>query len=365
MNIVRPTLVLNKTICIQNIELMNEKAKRHNLKFRPHFKTHQSIEIGRWFREIGVKCITVSSVRMAQYFANDGWDDITIAFPFNSLELDDLNKLCKHASINIVADNIDTIEKINGGLKYKTGIFIKITTGFNRVGIANTALDKINLLISSISKVKNLQFKGFISHSGHAYEAKSRNEVQNVQFDTVQKMNKLKTLFIKRYPEIQISIGDTPTCSVSEHFNNIDEIRPGNFVFFDLTQNSLGACNIDDIAVRVHCPVVSKQSNRNEIVIYGGAIHFSKDWIENIDGKPLFGRIVISKNDEKKLLSNNYYLCRMSQEHGILKVPPSICKHIEIGDIIEIIPVHSCLTAQAMGFYLTTKGEKITMMSAY
>ena len=93
MEYVRPTLVLNKTVCLRNIELMAEKARRHNLRFRPHFKTHQSVEVGRWFRQKGIRHITVSSVQMAKYFANDGWDDITIAFPFNVNEIDELNSL--------------------------------------------------------------------------------------------------------------------------------------------------------------------------------------------------------------------------------------------------------------------------------
>ncbi|GEM_PF-2678622 len=34
------------------------KAKQHNLLFRPHFKTHQSKTIGKWFKEKGVNKIT-------------------------------------------------------------------------------------------------------------------------------------------------------------------------------------------------------------------------------------------------------------------------------------------------------------------
>src|SRR6056297_2377599 len=105
MEIKRPTLVLNKTTCLQNIELMADKAQRHKLRFRPHFKTHQSIEIGRWFRNFGVEHITVSSIKMAQYFASDGWKDITIAFPFNIHEIDELNSLSATTKINIVIDN--------------------------------------------------------------------------------------------------------------------------------------------------------------------------------------------------------------------------------------------------------------------
>lgn len=365
MNIARPTLVLNKTVSIQNIELMLEKAHRHKVRLRPHFKTHQSIEIGRWFRELGITQITVSSVSMAAYFASDGWDDMTIAFPFNTLEIDALNQLTAERQINIVVDNVATIMKISSRLSHPTGIFVKITTGFNRVGISSSSVQKIEQLVQSIETSPLLKFKGFITHAGHAYEARSRNEVQNIHFDAVQKMSHLKNLFRRKYPNIEISIGDTPGCSVSEYFQNIDEIRPGNFVFYDLKQHSLGACKIDDIAVRMHCPVVSKQRQRNEIVIYGGAVHFSKDWIQNIDGKPLYGRIIVQHNGIRTLLPPTDYLCRLSQEHGIIKISADYFNNIEVGDIIEVIPVHSCLTASAMGRYLSTKNEVLTMMPPF
>ena len=79
----RPTLLVNPVIAQQNIAFMAEKARRQGIRFRPHFKTHQSAAVGEWFRQVGVTAITVSSVDMALYFADHGWDDITIAFPVN------------------------------------------------------------------------------------------------------------------------------------------------------------------------------------------------------------------------------------------------------------------------------------------
>ena len=89
----KPTLVLDERRARRNIERMTEKAARLGLRFRPHFKTHQSRRIGRFFRELGVGAITVSSVDMAAYFAADGWRDILIAFPVNILEMTDIRRL--------------------------------------------------------------------------------------------------------------------------------------------------------------------------------------------------------------------------------------------------------------------------------
>ncbi len=364
MEFVRPTLLLDKDICLKNIERMAEKAKSKKLIFRPHFKTHQSAIIGDWFRKYGVEAITVSSVQMATYFSYHGWTDITIAFPVNFHEINQINKLSQEISLNIVVENKESINYLNKFLKFPVGVFIKIDTGFNRSGILAGRYNTIDGLLKFINENKHLQFKGFLSHTGHTYNAKSRHEIFNRHFDALLKMRSLKNHYKKKYPNMLVSIGDTPSASICENFEGVDEIRPGNFVFYDLMQYQLGVCHFDDIAVRLVCPIVAKHPSRNEVVIYGGAIHISKDSITNIDGKELYGQIVINKNDKKVLLDERNYLCKLSQEHGIIKATHKDFNDLNIGDWIEIIPVHSCLTANLMGKYTTTNGETIPMMGS-
>ena len=78
-----PTLLLDERRCRRNIAVMSIRAKRRGVRFRPHFKTHQSRAVGQWFRDEGVSAITVSSLAMARYFSGAGWREITVAFPFN------------------------------------------------------------------------------------------------------------------------------------------------------------------------------------------------------------------------------------------------------------------------------------------
>lgn len=47
----KPTLILDEQKCKANINQMVEKAARHHLLFRPHFKTHVSQAVGEWFRQ--------------------------------------------------------------------------------------------------------------------------------------------------------------------------------------------------------------------------------------------------------------------------------------------------------------------------
>jgi D-serine deaminase-like pyridoxal phosphate-dependent protein len=76
----------------------------------------------------------------------------------------------------------------------------------------------------------------------------------------------------------------------------------------------------------------------------------------------MFGRVIIRKNGKKTMLDPMNYLSKLSQEHGILKVAQSQFNNFNLGDLVEIIPIHSCLTANLMGHYITNDGELIEMM---
>jgi D-serine deaminase-like pyridoxal phosphate-dependent protein len=363
--IIRPTLVVDKEICLRNLERMAQKAAKYNLRFRPHFKTHQSLKAGRWFRQFGVDAITVSSVQMAEYFASDGWNDITVAFPVNILEIDNINRLASKIKLGLLVENREAAGFLAKHVLLPVDVWIKIDTGNNRTGIDPNDFEQIETVMQKLTEGKNLTFKGFLTHSGHTYSAHSTDEIFNRHFDALLKLKFLKQRFSSQIPDIEISIGDTPAATLCTNFNSVDEIRPGNFVFYDLMQQNLGVCSFDDIAVKMVCPVVAKHVLRNEIVIHGGAVHFSKDSITNIDGKEMFGRLIITKNGEKIMLDQMNYLSKLSQEHGILKVAQTQFNNFEVGDLVEIIPVHSCLTANLMGHYRTNEGELIEMMPRF
>jgi D-serine deaminase-like pyridoxal phosphate-dependent protein len=362
--IIRPTLVINKEICLRNIEKMAKKANANGLHFRPHFKTHQSAVIGEWFREFGVNAITVSSVHMAEYFAASGWNDITIAFPLNLLEMENINRLASAVKLNLTLENKESAEALVKNIAAPAGIYIKVDTGYNRTGIITSKTSMLDTILEILATNENLTFRGFLTHNGLTYSARSTNEIFSRHFDALLKLKALKQKYIAAYPDVEISIGDTPSCSVCTNFDGVNEIRPGNFVFYDLMQKSLGVCSFHDIAVRMVCPIVAKHQTRNEVVIYGGAIHLSKESMPNVDGKEFFGRVAIFKKGKKKILSERNYVARLSQEHGILKVSQKNFELFNIGDLVEIIPIHSCLTANLSKQYLTTDGEVIKMINS-
>jgi len=124
-----------------------------------------------------------------------------------------------------------------------------------------------------------------------------------------------------------------------------------------------GASCGDQIAVALACPVVALHPERDEVVVYGGAIHLSKDYTE-VSGVRQYGLVCLPSREAWNEPIEGAYVARLSQEHGILHVPQPALRKIRVGDLVCVLPAHACLTAQAMGAYLTLTGRKIDMLRA-
>ncbi len=358
----RPTLLVNEAICRHNIEKMSALAQRSGVTFRPHFKTHQSASMGEWFRDYGVSSITVSSVTMARYFAGHHWKDITVAFPVNLREIKEINTLAEKIHLNLLADHPAVVRTLAGQMKQETGIFIEVDTGYHRTGVHWENTDLTDALLETIGKTGFLRFRGFLSHTGNTYSASSPNEIMMLHRTAIERMNFLKERYLASFPGLIVSLGDTPSFSLTDTVRGIDEMRPGNFVFYDLMQQNLGACSYKDIAVAVACPVVATYPGRNELVVYGGAIHFSKEYLMR-DKQKIYGLAVRFTEKEWVPLEPAASLTALSQEHGILHMDARQIAAFQPGDLIYVLPVHSCLSANLMGRHLTTTGEELVHMN--
>ena len=356
-----PTLFLDPIRCKKNIAKMAAKARRNNVAFRPHVKTHQSLAVARWLKEEGVSKITVSSLKMAAYFAQE-WDDITVAFPTNILEIETINSLASKIQLNLCIENVEVLEFLKKHLKSPVGIFLKMDIGYNRTGIAVDRFSIIDQLLNQLEQTPLLQFKGFLGHAGHSYQCRSKEAIEAVHQASKGKILMLKNRYQEQYPELILSYGDTPSCSVSEDFAGIDEIRPGNFTFYDLTQNIIGSNELNEIAVAMACPVVAKHPDRNEIIVYGGGVHFSKDRVEDPEDGVIFGRVAEQKGASWGACIPKMHLKSLSQEHGIVSVPKEKMQDYAIGDLLWVLPVHSCMAADLMKEFRTTDGAILSAM---
>ncbi len=362
--VTKPTLILNEQQVKANIAGMSEKAKVSKVTFRPHFKTHQSKEIGSWFRTRGVTAITVSSFDMAEYFINDGWNDITVAIPVNPRAINRINNLTERVKLELLVDSETVVAQIGHELTQPTGIWIKIDVGYHRCGLQWYNTDSVLKLADKIQNSSNLSFQGLLTHAGHTYHQSSAEVVLQIHNTAVQRMMDLQRELNANSIDCRISIGDTPGCSLATDFSGVDEIRPGNFVFNDLMQLHLGACQSTDLALAMACPVIGKYASRGEIVLNGGAVHLSKEYLKCSDGKQVYGYLADGTADGWGAPVYDAPVISLSQEHGIVQLPQDHLERIEIGGTVIVLPVHACLAANLHPEYLTTSGCKISRFNS-
>ncbi|MEL7425694.1 MAG: alanine racemase [Bacteroidota bacterium] len=353
-----PTLLLDEQRCRRNIAAMAQNAEQQQVALRPHFKTHQSLEIGRWFKEYGVNKITVSSLAMAQYFSPE-WNNITVAFPINVLEIRLINELAAKISLQLLVEDLQALQFLSRYLEHPVGIFIKIDVGYGRTGLNPAAHHQIEGLLDEITSSPKLNFHGFLAHAGHTYQCRSKAEIKAVHQQSKARFLPLREQYNDQFPDLILSLGDTPSCSVAADYSGIDEMRPGNFVFYDLTQARVGSNTPDQIAVAMACPIVALHPERRELVLYGGGVHFSKDRLTGEPEGTVWGRVVRHQGPGWNDVIPGMYLRSLSQEHGIVVVPPEVPFDFKVGDVLKVLPVHSCMAANAMKRYLTTDGRWI------
>jgi D-serine deaminase-like pyridoxal phosphate-dependent protein len=337
-----PWLDLNMDHVRRNISRMADRARKAGVAFRPHFKTHCSSAIGKEFKLYGVRDITVSSSAMGMYFARSGWTDVTVAFIAHPAELPELAELAGSCRLGVLADSPDAMRAIDAALPTGCRLWAEVDCGAGRTGVKWDDTLAIVGLAKAASKLTRMEFAGILTHAGQSYSAVGREAVLDVSGESLRRMAEVRSIFDANGLEApKVSVGDTPTCSLADSFPGANEIRPGNFVFYDLMQMAIGSCDGGSLAVRVICPVAATSPGR--LVLHCGAIHLSKecmDW----QGKTIFG--AVSRPDkwpEGPYLPGSPIIS-LSQEHAVVDDSEGLLKDLKPGESVAIHPVHACLT---------------------
>ena len=346
-SITTPAFLVDRAVVQRNCDRMREKARESGVAFRPHVKTHKTVEIGRMQHGGATGPITVSTLAEAEYFAGDGWRDITYAVPIAP------GKLSRAAALATTIDRLSllvdsepalrAIEEFASSRGITFDVFLKVDCGYHRAGVSADNPDSVRLAVA-LARSEAVRFQGLLTHAGHAYNARDVEEIRRVAAEEAACLTRFRALLAAEgLGEARRSVGSTPTAAVVESFSSCDEVRPGNYVFFDAFQATIGSCTLADCAVSVLTTVVGSYPERGNAIVDAGALALSKDrGPDHID--PEFGYGVVCDLDLRPLPLR---LEALSQEHGKIageSIPP-------IGTRLRILPNHSCLTAAMFDAY--------------
>jgi len=354
-----PGLILDVERVRNNAARISDIAKRNNVRLRPHVKTHKCIEVARIQTAGHDGAITVSTLAEARAFAKYSFSDITYAVPIERGKFDECVEIARSVRLNLLTDDAETVrdlDKAAGKAGTKFNVFVKIDCGTHRVGVepqSDEAIDIPRLIADSA----NLNFTGILTHGGHSYDASSVKGIRKVAAQERDVMVELAERLRSDGIEVPtVSIGSTPTISHADHLKGIDEVRPGNYIFFDAYQATLGSCGFEDTALTVLAAVIHRDRTRNRIVVDAGAIALSKDrGPVGLDPKCGYGQVLDLDGSETGMRVTS-----LSQEHGEIEAPDQeTLERFPVGSRLRILANHSCLTAAQHSHYNVLENGEI------
>lgn len=339
---------------------MQAEASAHDLRLRPHAKTHKSPAIARWQLEAGATGITVAKVGEAEVFADAGVTDIRLAYPVPSSAAPRVIPLMERARISIVVDHPDVAARWSAAM-IDAGrildVLVKVDVGFHRCGIDPGAASAVDFVIG-VGALRGLRLRGLLSHAGHGYGAASGDEIERIARDEAATLARLADRVHARGAAVEeISVGSTPTARHSLSQPGLTELRPGNYVFFDLTQVALGVAAIDDCALSVLATVVSTPS-RDRVILDAGSKTLSSDIARGARSRAGYGGVCLDWRATR--LSPTLVIERLSEEHAVVLISrdaprPSLAP----GDRVRVIPNHACVVTNLTDVLRLVDGDDV------
>ena len=361
-SIATPAAIVDLERIEANTSRMSDKMIRLGVKLRPHVKTHKTVEGARLQVRGHFGGITVSTLAEARHYAKAGFRDIAYAVPVPIPRLEEMAELSRSlVALHLLIDQETTFREMEACARAKQlefSAYLKVDCGYHRAGVDPERDESIDLA-RRIRDSSHVSFQGILTHAGHSYYGKNQGEIRSVADQERSVMVK----FAERLRSVgvsppEVSIGSTPTMAVTESLEGVTEARPGNYIFFDRFQSTVGSCSTENVAFSVLTTILGHYRSRGELLIDAGALALSKD-----EGpthvEPRCGYGVVTDVAGREVF-RHLRVYSLSQEHGkIAGAGAADFEALPVGARLRILPNHSCLAAALFDRYYVLRNEQL------
>ena len=357
-----PSLILDRMITEQNISRMHVHLEKFGVNLRPHCKTAKNIDVARMSLVGQEGGITVSTLKEAEYFFSHGIDDILYAVGIDPGKLDRVGALMRRgAKITLILDSMEQareLSKKGEALGITFPVLIEIDSDGHRGGVRPNDPDLMEIG-RFLHGAGGSELRGVMTHAGESYHCDTPEQISRlaeIERDAV--LTAAGQLRKVGLPSPVVSVGSTPTAVFAENLDGVTEVRPGNFVFYDLVMAGLRVCGIEDIAVSVLTSVIGRQKEKGWILCDAGWMALSRDrgtasqkldqgygLVCDIDGRVIEDLIVSGAN----------------QEHGTITYRDGSMPDwgkFPVGIRLRILPNHVCATSAMFDRYAVVEGSR-------
>lgn len=356
-----PAALIQKDRLEANCRRMGKRIRELGVDLRPHVKSHKCAEVARLQVEGHPGGITVSTLAEARFFAENGFDDVTWAFPLVPERLDEVAELSRRVNrLNLLLDHPTALTALDAygtthGLRFP--VFLEVDCGDHRGGV-DPMSDDATEIARALAAADAIDFRGLLTHAGHSYAAKDREAIARVAVEERDMTVTLATRLRQAGVAVdELSVGSTPTMTTADDLTGITEARPGNYVFFDAFQAAIGSCSLDAVAFSILATIVGSYPARRTLVVNAGTLAISKDPGPcHVDPDCGYGVVCSPAGTPIPGLK----LDNLSQEHGEIHLADDAdADAFPVGSHLRIIPNHCCTAAAAYDRYHLLEGDQV------
>ncbi|KAL3854648.1 hypothetical protein ACJMK2_013909 [Sinanodonta woodiana] len=355
-----PCLLVDLDRVKANCQRMIDRCMTLGVELRPHMKTHKTIEGAILMTGGNKRKISVSTLAEAEFYADNGFDDILFAHPFITQRLDRCVALANRLeAFHVMIDSSYAIESLtqnplSSGKKWS--VLLEVDCGYGRSGVPWNDDEAVKLVKMAASS-SSIIFQGLYTHCGDSYTSCTQDDVklQQVQDTTTKRLLDLKDRIRREGIECKtVGCGSTPSCSKPrKDMSALTEFHPGNYIFYDVMQMTIGSCAMEDIAVKIATSVVSHKASLNMLLTDSGFASLGADGANYINSQPS-GFTVFPAHPELKLIGMSQELGKVQAIDGKLDLDK-----YPHGTRLFIHPWHSCDAAMMHPYFYVHSGEQI------
>ena len=338
-----PCVLIDHQRVERNIERMQAAADARGILLRPHAKTHKCPDLARVQIGRGAVGICCAKLGEAEVFADAGISDIRLPYPLNPVNADRVLRLLDRTHISFIVDHMDVARGWSEAMTAagrEVDVLVKVDVGFHRCGIDPHAPDAADF-VAGVAALPGLNFRGLLSHAGHAYGASSESEAAAFAATEAQILTTLADEVSRKGVEVaELSVGATPTVRFSLELSGLTEVRPGNYIYFDRTQVGLGSASWDDLALTVLARVVGRPA-ADRVILDCGSKTLTTDLARGFGSHAGYG--VVFKSLDETVPDDTLTIERLSEEHANVRVTGQ--SPLKPGDLVRVAPNHSCVVS--------------------
>ena len=236
-----PALVLDLEMLDRNIAEMASFAKAHNVKLRPHSKTHKSADIARRQMEAGALGVCCAKLGEAEALGEAGVQSLHITSPVVTPQaIERLIKLNGEVSdLMVVVDhpaNVEALATAAAKAGKPLAVIVDIDPGIHRTGVATP--EGVVELVQQVVKHKSLKYAGVQFYCGrHQHIVDFKERKASIEERTEYLKGILAMLEAAKLRPAIVTGSGTGTHFIDAKLGVFTELQVGSYVFMDHDYN--------------------------------------------------------------------------------------------------------------------------------